>query len=300
MDWIEVAMVGVDGEAAEALSEVMARFGQGGAVIEKIVGTADSTAPIEHPLIVKTYLPDEPQTPAKIQKLREVIWHLHVIYPMPEPQVRRLAQTDWAEAWKEHYTRIKPGKRLVIVPAWEEEPVEPSDLPIRMDPGMAFGTGTHPSTQLCLILMEKYVKQGDRVFDVGTGSGILSIAAAHLQAGSIVATDIDPIAVKATQENVLLNEVQNVITVKEGSVDAFDGPFDLIVINILAEIIAGLLPDAVARLAPNGHLLLAGIIAEHESLVQEKIAEWGLRVVERLNHGDWIGLAVARKEIARR
>lgn len=295
MDWIEVAMVGVDGEAAEALSEVMGRYGQGGAVIEKIVGTAESTTAIDHPLIVKTYLPDEPESAAKIKKLRESIWHLHVIYPMPEPQIRHLAQTDWAEAWKQHYTRLKPGKRLVIVPAWEEEAVDPSDLPIRMDPGMAFGTGTHPSTQLCLVLMEKYVNIGDRVFDVGTGSGILSIAAARLQAGSIVASDIDAVAVQATQENALLNGVEEQIVVKQGSIDAFDGSFDLIVINILAEIIVYLLPNAVTRLAAQGHLLLAGIIAEHEHLVQEKIAELGLVVVERLNHGDWIGLAVQQK-----
>lgn len=292
MDWIEVAMVGVDGEAAEALSEVMGRFGQGGAVIENVIGTPDSTAPIDHPLVVKTYLPDEPETAAKIQKLREAIWHLHVIYPMPEPQVRRLVQTDWAEAWKQHYARTKPGKWLVVVPAWEEEPVEPSELPIRMDPGMAFGTGTHPSTQLCLILLERYLKPGDRVFDVGTGSGILSIGAARLGAGAILASDIDPVAVQATQENAALNGVQDAITAQVGSVEAFHGPFDLIMINILAEIIATLLPDAAARLAPGAHMILAGIIAERESLVQQKIAELGLHVVERLNHGDWIGLAV--------
>ncbi len=294
MDWIEVAMIGVDGEAAEALSEVMGRYGQGGAVIEKIVGTAESTVPIDHPLIVKAYLPDEPESAEKIQKLRESIWHLHVIYPMPEPQVRRLAQTDWAEAWKQHYTRFKPGKRLVIVPAWEEEAVDPSDLPIRMDPGMAFGTGTHPSTQLCLILMENYVRAGDRVFDVGTGSGILSIAAARLQAGPIVASDIDEVAVQATLENAILNGVEDKIVVKQGSADAFDGSFDLIVINILAEIIVYLLPDAVTRLAPQGRILLAGIIAEQEHLVQAKITELGLTVIERLNRGDWIGLAVQK------
>ena len=137
--------------------------------------------------------------------------------------------------------------------------------------------------------MEKYVNIGDRVFDVGTGSGILSIAAARLQAGSIVASDTDAVAVQATEENARLNDVEEKIVVKQGSVDAFEGLFDLIVINILAEVIVYLLPGAVTRLAPQGHLLLAGIIAEHEHLVQEKIVELGLVVVERLNHGDWIG-----------
>lgn len=292
MDWIEVAMIGVDGEAAEALSEVMTRFGQGGAVIENIIGTEDSTTPVEHPLIVKTYLADEPETPLKLQKLREALWHLNIIYPMPEPQIRRLAQTDWAEAWKQHYTRTKPGQRLVIVPAWEEVSPDSSELLIRIDPGMAFGTGTHPSTQLCLILMERYLLPGHRFFDVGTGSGILTIAAARLQAAEIVACDTDPIAVQATRENANLNNIQNQIRVKVGSINTFSGKFDLIAINILAEVIVNLLADAVSRLAPGGVMLLAGIIAEREPDVQAKLRELGLTVKERLTRKDWVALAV--------
>lgn len=294
MDWIEVAVIGVDGEAAEALSEVMTRFGQGGAVIENIIGTKESTRLVEHPLTVKTYLADEPESPIKLQKLREALWHLNIIYPMPEPQIRRLAQTDWAEAWKQHYTRTKPGERLVIVPAWEEVSLDSSELLIRIDPGMAFGTGTHPSTQLCLILMERYFLAGNRFFDVGTGSGILSIAAARLQAGEIVACDTDPIAVQATRENATLNNIQNLITVKVGSINTFSGQFDLIAINILAEIIVNLLPDAVSRLAPEGHILLAGIIAEREALVQAKLKELELTVSQRLIRKDWVGLAVRK------
>ncbi len=297
MDWIEIAVRGVDGEGAEALSEVMARYGQGGAVIEQVLSTETGTETIEQPLVVKTYVADGPDAEETIQKLREAIWHLHVIYPMPEPELQRLAQTDWASAWKQHYTRTKPGQRLVIVPAWEEPDVEGDELPIRIDPGMAFGTGTHPSTQLCLLLMEEYLQPGDRVFDVGSGSGILSIAAVRLGAGRVAATDSDPVAVEATRENALLNGVADGIEVKVGSIDAFDGPFDLIVINILAEVIVILLPQAALRLAPNGYILLAGIIAERESLVQEVVDLLGLVVVERVEQGDWIGLAITHREV---
>ncbi len=293
MDWIEIAVRGVDGEAAEALSEVMARFGQGGAVIEQVLATPDSTGFVPQPLVVKSYVADGPDAAATIQSLREAIWHLGVIYPMPEPEVRRLAQEDWAEAWKQHYVRTKPGKRLVVVPAWEEGEVEEGELPIRMDPGMAFGTGTHPSTQLCLVLMESHLRPGDQVFDVGTGSGILSIAAVRLGAARVVASDTDPIAVRATDENAALNGLEGAIEVRVGSVEAFDGPFDLIVINILAEIIALLLPQAAARLAPGGRLLLAGIIAEREGIVQEALALAGLQVIERHEQNDWVGLAAA-------
>lgn len=292
MDWIEVAVRGVDGEAAEALNEVMARYGQGGAVIEHIFATSDSTGYVVQPLVVKCFLADEPDVDKTIQKLREAIWHLNVIYPMPEPEVRRLAQADWAEAWKQHYTRTKPGDRLVIVPAWDDQPLDPGDLPVRVDPGMAFGTGTHPSTQLCLLLMERYVRPGDRLFDVGAGSGILSIAAVRLGASPVVASDTDSVAVRATQENAALNGLQDQIQVTQGSIDAFDGPFDVIVINILAEVIFLLLPGALARLAPGGRVLLAGIIAEREEWLQERIAALNLTISERLSQGDWVGLAL--------
>lgn len=289
-------MHGVDGEAAEALSEVMARYGQGGAVIEHVLATADSTNYRIEPLVVKCFLPDGPELEATIQKLREAIWHLSFIRPMPEPEVRRLAQADWAESWKQHYTRTKPGERLVVVPAWDEEPLGPDELLVRMDPGMAFGTGTHPSTQLCLVLMEQYLRPGDTLFDVGTGSGILSVAAVRLGASRVVASDTDAVAVRATQENAALNTLENAIEVVQGSIDAFDGPFDVIVINILAEVIFLLLPGALARLAPGGRILLAGIIAEREEWLMERINALGLTVLQRLNQSDWLGLALSRDE----
>ena len=290
LTWIEVAVRGVDGEAAEALSEVIARFGQGGAVIEQQVSEAFEPEEQAQPLVVKGYIADGPGAARQLQALREAIWHLSVIYPLPEPEIKRLAPEDWSESWKRHYTRLKPGERLVVIPAWEAAEVGAGELPILMDPGMAFGTGTHPSTQLCLRLMERHLQPGDRVFDVGAGSGILSIGALRLGASSVVASDVDPVAVRATRQNAALNGLGDQIEVREGSVDAFAEPFDVLVINILAEVIVGLLEDARERLAPGGRLLLAGIIAEREPLVLDRLAELGLQVAAREVDGDWVGL----------
>jgi ribosomal protein L11 methyltransferase len=296
MDWWEVSLVGVDGEAAEAVAQVMSEYGQGSAVIESVLATTDSAGWVEHPLVVKCYIADDKESEAKIDKLKHALWHLHVIYPMPEPQVKKLEEADWANAWKQHYTRLKPGNRLVIVPAWDEAPMGEGELPIRLDPGMAFGTGTHPTTQLSLMLMETYLHSGDSVFDVGAGSGVLSIGAVQLGAGRVVACDLDPVAVAATKENAERNGMLDAIEMVQGSIESFPGPFDTILMNILAEIIVTLLPDTVTRLKPDGTLLLSGIIMEREGIINEALAANHLVVVERLVMGDWLGLAVRHAE----
>ncbi len=292
MNWFEVSVTGVDGEAAEALAQVMSRYGQGGAVIESVLAKADSAGWDEQPLVVKVYVPDDARARTAIDKIRQAIWHLHVIYPMPEPEVKPLKEEDWANSWKQHYVRLKPGSRLVVVPAWDENPMEEGELPIRLDPGMAFGTGTHPTTQLSLMLLEKYYRAGQRIYDVGAGSGVLSIAAARLGAEKVWSCDLDPVAVSATAENAERNGMTDKIEMVHGSVESFDGPFDLILMNILAEIIIKLLPDTRTRLEADGTLVLSGIITEREHLINDAIAENGLEIIERLQMGDWLGLAV--------
>jgi len=279
MQWLEVSLEGIDGEGVEAVWEYFRRYTHGSPVIEEIRETIHGPLP-EPRLAVRGYLPDTPEGHEAVQKLREAIWHLGMLYPLPEVQVRPLQEKEWTEAWKQHYYRQRVGQRLVIAPAWETTSAADDEVVVFIDPGMAFGTGQHPSTQLVLRLLEAELQPGMRVYDVGCGSGILSIAAAKLGAAHIDAVDIDVVSVKATCENARRNglscgtETGQAIRVATGSIETFDGPYDLILMNILAEIIVGLLSHVPARLAPNGRAILAGIIAEREALVQEAMGWW--------------------------
>ncbi len=309
MDWIEIS-VAADGEAAEAVSELFNRLnsrpdGQGGAVTE--VGGWDPIGEDHHiAVIVKTYLPaDEPSTAAAQRQIEEGLWFLGRVYPLGEPQVRLLKEEDWANSWKASYKPLQVG-RFLIIPSWERDEVAaPAGvLPIVLDPGMAFGTGLHPSTQLCLLQMDGVVGPQTRVLDAGCGSGILSIGAARLGATEIAGFDIDPIAVRATAENAALNGLAAPIrVVTSGGPDGSDfwtlpggGPrtWDVLLVNILPHVITALLDQGLAKhLAPQGTMILAGIIEEREPDLRAYLEGKGLQVTRRLTQGDWVSLAVA-------
>lgn len=310
MDWIEISVI-ADGEAAEAVTELFNRLnsrpdGQGGAVAE--VGGFDLVGDDHRTFVtVKTYLADDEEAATRRRQIEEGLWYLGRVYPMGEPVVRKLAEEDWANAWKSNYHTLRVGRRFVIVPAWEKagQELREEDLPIILDPGMAFGTGLHPSTQLCLVAMEEVVPPGCRVLDAGCGSGILSIAAARLQAGHIDAFDIDPIAVRATGENAALNDLTISINavVSEGPApsEAVWGAgqlhppvWDVILVNILPHVIEMLLDRGLVNyLAPTGRMILAGIIEEREGDVRAALARHGLTVAHRFVQGDWVGLVGA-------
>jgi ribosomal protein L11 methyltransferase len=310
MDWIEIS-VAADGEAAEAVSELFNRLnsrpdGQGGAVTE--VGGWDPIGEDHHPfVIVKTYLPaGEPSTAGIQRQIEEGLWFLGRVYPLGEPQIRPLKEEDWANAWKASYKPLRVG-RFLIIPSWEQGEVAapPDALPVILDPGMAFGTGLHPSTQLCLLGMDGVVGPGARVLDAGCGSGILSIAAARLGATEIDGFDIDPIAVRATAENASLNHLPlpiNVVTSAGPDGAAFwtapgGGPrtWDVLLVNILPHVITALLELGLANhLAPGGKMILAGIIEEREPDLRAYLAGKGLKVARRLTQGDWVSLTAGR------
>jgi ribosomal protein L11 methyltransferase len=239
------------------------------------------------------------------RQIEEGLGHLSLLYPIPEPQIRTLREEDWAHAWKKFYKPLRVGQRVVLKPSWEEFAANPDDLIVELDPGMAFGTGLHPSTRLCIAVLEERVRPGDEVLDLGTGSGVLAIVAAKLGAGHILATDIDPIAVDVTTENAQLNGVtvgpDAMLDIQLGSVPTgMANRFPVIVANILAEVLAKLFdaeygyPPLAEPLAPGGIIILAGIIPCRAGIVLEAAERHGLTLIDRKQEGDWVVL-VARK-----
>jgi len=308
MQWTEIS-VQCDGEAAEAVAELFNRFnsrpgeGASGAVIE--VGGFDGYGELTVPVVtVRTYLPADDAE--RRRQIEEGLWFLGRLYPIPEPVIRELAEEDWANAWKRHYRPTRVGQRLLIVPSWQadelgelavDEAGRPL-LPVILDPGMAFGTGLHPSTRLCMRALEQHLRPGEEVLDVGCGSGVLSITAVRLGAGAILATDIDPIAVAATEENCQRNGVAAQVTARAGSLpERAERPagWPVIVANILADVIVQLLVDGMARLlADDGRLIVSGIIEPRAGDVEIALDQAGLRVLDRMVEGDWVALVAAR------
>jgi ribosomal protein L11 methyltransferase len=299
LDWLEVS-VRVDGEAAEAVSEVFNRYGHGGAVIEEAINETDEA--VGETLTVKVYLPFENGQAAGQREIEEALWHLGQLYPIPLPRFRHLSEEDWAHAWKKHYRVLRVGQRIVVKPSWQAYTPRPDDVVIELDPGMAFGTGLHPSTRLCLVALEKHLIPGVRVLDVGTGSGILAIAAARLGAGLVLALDIDPMAVQAARANVAANEVEHVVSVEPGSwptLEPYPQAFDIVLVNILAETIVELLNEGLVHcLREAGLMVVSGLIESREAMVMEALGAQGVDIVERLQEKDWVAFVGNRTLLA--
>ncbi len=299
--WIEVAL-SVDGEAAEAVTELLQRFGHQGVAVEQ-EGIPpdkldeDQIPPPEH-LTVRAYFPDDERANETKLQLETALGHMSLMYPMPTPVYRLVADEDWAEAWKIHYHPIRIGQRLFIRPRWVEMETAPGDLVISLDPGMAFGTGTHPTTQLCLEGLEALVQPGISALDLGCGSGILSIAAALLGARQVLALDIDPIAVQATQENAAENGVATQVITQQGSLETILGSarrFDLVVVNILARTIIQMCDQHLGEvIRPGGLGIFSGIIADQADDVEAALRKTGLEPYTRRQQGDWVAIEARR------
>jgi ribosomal protein L11 methyltransferase len=297
MNWIEVSLE-VDGEAAEAVADVLRRYGHQGVAIEQagfpIEVWPDDIPPADR-LIVRAYLPEDDKAEAKKQQLREALYHMGRLYPMPEPIFNVLHDEDWAEAWKKHYHPLRLGRRLYIRPAWSEVPdARPDDIILVMDPGMAFGTGTHPTTQLCLITLEERLADWPAVdvLDLGCGSGILGIAALKLGASKALALDIDDLAVISTLENAALNGVEGRITAQQGSLETLKASprhFDLLLCNILAKVIIEMCGQGLGDvLRAGGHAIFSGIIDDQADDVEAALRQTGLEPTQRRVQGDWV------------
>ncbi len=292
--WIEVALT-VTPEQAEAVAEVLGRFTREGVVIEQLAdqNTRQEKTILKPEVRVYGYFFNDETVEDRKKRVEEALWYLGRIQPLPTVQFREIHDQDWMEAWKVHYEPISIGTRLVILPAWIEKEY-PGRLPIRINPGMAFGTGTHPTTQLCLEFLEELVKPEMTVFDIGCGSGILSAGAVILGASRVIAVDIDPASVRSTTENCALNNVLDKVSIARGSAELIRcGHFSdlrapLVVANILASVILVLLEDKLADLVePGGHLVLSGILAHQAQEIIQAANEQGLKLNEIKQVEDW-------------
>lgn len=277
--WLEIA-VPAHAEAVEAVSEILDRVGYNGIAVDLPQGDGDA--------VVKAYLPYDRVARVKVRRVREALGHLQAfgLGPIGAPRLRRLDEEDWLESWKASFTPIRSG-RFLIRPTWAEPSDAGDALVVELDPGMAFGTGLHPTTQQCLEALSRAELSGRSLLDVGTGSGILAIAAGKRGAAPIVATDVDELAVRAARENCERNGVA--ATVLEGSAGDVSGTFDVVVANIVAATLQSIAPDLRARLAPGATLVLAGIVAEKE---QATLEAFGLPVSARDQRDDWVSLVL--------
>lgn len=290
---ISVSTIEAEHASVQAIVALFEEYAPSGAVVE-ISGFGPYGEQDHAQIVVRGYLTQSQASLDLVQVLRQ---QLPDDDRLGELQVRSLVDADWTEAWKEHYRPLRIGQRIVVSPTWLEPESEPGDPIIWLDPGMAFGTGTHPSTQLILVLLEKYIHANDQVLDVGTGSGILSIAALKLGAASVYATDIEADAIDTARENAESNAVDGDLTLVVGSVPN-SGRYPLICANILADVLAELLlrEGLADRLAPGGVLLLSGIIEARRHLVDLALAALSLKVIDTVQDGDWLALAVQHSD----
>jgi ribosomal protein L11 methyltransferase len=290
----------------EAVSEILGRVAPGGTSVEPAFELVDEGlgARIDpsRPSIVRAHL--RAGDPAAVERavadVTTALGHLQAfgLRPIGDLTTRVVHEADWAEAWKAHFPVLRIGRRIVIKPTWRRHRAAPADVVVALDPGMAFGTGLHPTTRLCLAVLERVADRGlmtgARALDVGCGSGILAIAAARLGATSVLGVDTDPIAVEATAANAARNRLTRRIAAREGSLPTGEPPFDVVLANLIAGVLVGLASELAAELRPGGTLVASGIYIDRETEVREAFAAVGLEVGDRSAEGDWVALEAAR------
>jgi ribosomal protein L11 methyltransferase len=305
--WLELA-VEADVEAVEAVSEILGRVAQGGTSVEPAFELVDEGlgARIDpsRPATVRAYVParDDAATARAVAEATKLLGHLQAfgLRPIGQLRTRVVHEEDWAEAWKAHFPVLRVGRRLVIRPTWRRHRSQPGEVVVALDPGMAFGTGLHPTTRLCLALVESLadrgVLAGTRVLDVGCGSGILGIAAAKLGATVVVGLDPDPIAIEATVANARRNRLVRRVRARRGTLPSGEGPFDVVLANLIASLLVELAPGLRDELVPGGTLIASGIFVDRESEVRDALAAARLTVAGRSAEGDWVALEASRIE----
>ncbi|MBU8789472.1 50S ribosomal protein L11 methyltransferase [Oceanobacillus caeni] len=311
MKWSEIS-IHTTNEAIEPISNILHETGASGLVIEDSqdfdairnapFGEVYELNPDDYPdegVRIKAYLPLNSFLIETVEEIKQAINNL-LVYDIDigpnKVTISEVKEEDWAHAWKKYYHPVKISQKVTIKPTWEEyTPVSSDEVIIELDPGMAFGTGTHPTTVLSIQSLEQYVNKDDTVIDVGSGSGVLSIASALLGAKEVFAYDLDDVAVKSTEENVKLNGLENKITAKQNNLlDNVDMKVDVVVSNILAEIIVRFVEEAWNNLKKGGFFITSGIIQNKKELVKDKLKEKGFEIIAMNEMEGWISI-VAKK-----
>ncbi|TCJ04223.1 50S ribosomal protein L11 methyltransferase [Cytobacillus praedii] len=312
MKWSEIS-IHTTNEAVEPISNILHEAGASGVVIEdpfELIkerrdqfGEIYQLNPDDYPeegVIIKAYLPENSFLAENVEEIKEAINNL-VLYNIDigknDVSISEVNEEEWATAWKKYYHPVKISERFTIVPTWEDyTPVSSDELIIELDPGMAFGTGTHPTTVMCIQALERTVKAGDKVVDVGTGSGVLSIAAAMLGAEKVTALDLDEVAVNSARLNIELNKVHHAVDVKQNNLlDGVEPGADIVVANILAEVILRFTDDVSSTVKQDGYFIASGIIQPKKQEVKEAMIDAGFEIAETLQMEDWLAIIGKRK-----
>lgn len=311
MKWSEVC-IHTTNEAVEPVSNILHEAGASGVVIEDPqdmekerragFGELYELDPDDYPsegVYVKAYLPVNSFLSETIDAVKQSINSLaeyDIQLGKNKVTLSEVNEEDWANEWKKYYKPVKVSDKVTIIPTWEEyEPVSSDEVIIEMDPGMAFGTGTHPTTVLSIQAIERFLNEGDLVLDVGAGSGILSVASVLLGASEVLAYDLDEIAVSSTENNARLNQVEDRISARQNDLlNGVDVKADLIVSNILAEIIVRFTEDAYQLLKPGGYFITSGIIQGKKEDVKQSLKNAGFDIVEVNQMEDWISIIATK------
>ncbi|WP_419881438.1 50S ribosomal protein L11 methyltransferase [Peribacillus sp. B-H-3] len=311
MKWSELT-IHTTNEAVEPVSNILHEAGASGVVIEdpadlvkereNVFGEIYQLNPADYPqegVILKAYLPVNSFLGETVEEIKDAINNLllfDIDLGRNSISISEVNEEEWATAWKKYYNPVKISERFTIVPTWEEyTPVKSDELIIELDPGMAFGTGTHPTTVMCIQALERTVKPHDKVVDVGTGSGVLSIAAAMLEAQEVQALDLDIVAVTSAKLNVKLNKVQDIVSVTQNNLlDGVDEAADVVVANILAEVIMRFTDDVAKAVKPGGYFIASGIIQAKKQDVKDAISASGFTIEETILMEDWVALIAKR------
>ena len=295
MLWVELS-IDTPSEFVEPLTQVFTEHGEGGVAIELPAGhnpDEGESAPVPERVTVTTYIPHDNRLEGRYARIDTAVRLVAHVGDVSELRVRVIEEEEWQESWKEHFHVLRVGMRTVIVPTWRTYEPRENDVVITIDPGMAFGTGHHPTTRMCLELLEIHVEPGDRVLDLGCGSGILSIAAAKLGASNVLGLEIDPIAASVAERNVRENGEQDTVTTDEASLpnpQAEADGYDLLVANVSAKVITELAEHIVGVVRSGGTLIFSGILDKQRTEVIERMVALGVQFDEGLTDADWVAL----------